>query len=191
MTRYSRMVAAELRGITSDRELAEDLHQDTFRVVLLRLRGRGLYDAQKLGAFIRRTARNLAFAELRRAGRQSASCDERALADVPDPAGDPLTSMLRREQTARLQRALGRLRKGRDRELLSRFYLAEEDRESIRRDLGVTALHFNRLLFRARRRLGRVLEQANLDRLPSRRSAPSLTGCCARRRPTGERKVRR
>jgi RNA polymerase sigma-70 factor (ECF subfamily) len=159
VTRYSDMVACELRTLLfRNRDVAEDIHQETFKIVLQRLRGQGLAEAQKLGAYLRRIARNLALAEIRRAARQNLSGDEHALAGVVDPAADPLTSMLRQEQTRRLRRALDRLSRGRDRELLSRFYLAEEDRESIRRDLGVTTLHFNRLLFRARRRLGRILE---------------------------------
>ena len=40
----------------------------------------------------------------------------------------------------------------RDREILFRFYLAEDDKERICRDLGLTAVHFNRVLFRARER---------------------------------------
>ena len=193
MTRYSGMVACELRCFTRSRELAEDLHQEAFRIVLQRLRGRDLADAQKLGAFIRRVARNLALAEIRRAARLNTTGDERVLAAVADPAGDPLACVLRQEQTRRLRRALGRLTKVRDRELLARFYLAEEDRDAIRRDLGVTALHFNRLLFRARRRLGRILEQsANRDGLclPRRCQDPHERGPARRRRP-GERKVRR
>lgn len=181
MTRYSGMVACELRCLIRNREITEDLHQETFRIVLQRLRGEGLSDAQKLGAYLRRIARNLALAEIRRAARQHLSGDEQALARVVDPAGDPLTSMLRQEQTRRLGRALDRLSRGRDRELLLRFYLAEEDRESIRRDLGVTTLHFNRLLFRARRRLGRILESIQAPR-----------ECrTSERGNAGERKVRR
>lgn len=192
MTRYRAVIAGELRGITDRRDVAEDVVQETFRVVLLRLRGPGLADAQKLGAFLRRTARNLALAELRRAARTAASTDERVLGRVVDPGGDPLVSMLRAEEKTRLRRALDRLRTGRDRELLSRFYLAEEDRESIRRDLGVTPRHFNRLLFRARRRLGRVLEDAaHLDRPPHRRNRTSAMERCATRQGTGERKAGR
>jgi RNA polymerase sigma-70 factor (ECF subfamily) len=157
VNRYSRPAILELLGITGDSELASDLQQETFRVVLERLRGRGLEIPSKLGAYVRRTARNLALAERRRLARFAASSAAQEAEHISDPTEDALSAMVRNEEALCLRRALAGLRKGRDRELLSRFYLAEEDRESIRRDLGVTTLHFNRLLFRARRRLGDAL----------------------------------
>ncbi|MCP4664535.1 MAG: hypothetical protein GY856_54820 [bacterium] len=46
----------------------------------------------------------------------------------------------------------------RDREVLSRFYLAEEDKEQICCDLGLAGEHFKRVLFRARRRFKKLYE---------------------------------
>ena len=41
----------------------------------------------------------------------------------------------------------------RDRQILWRFYFLGHEKEQIRRDLDVKPLHFNRVLFRARKRL--------------------------------------
>jgi hypothetical protein len=46
----------------------------------------------------------------------------------------------------------------RDREVLVRFYLDDEDREKICRELGLTEEHFNRVIFRARNRFRELLE---------------------------------
>lgn len=160
MYRYSRSIVAQLRRITRDPELADDLHQETFRAVLLRLRDRGLRDARQLGAYVHQTARNLALAERRKSARRPGPLTAFALESAADPGDDPLTSLLRGERNECVRGALGRLRRSRDRELLLRLYVAGDDREAIRRDLGVSALHFNRLLFRARKRLGRAIEES-------------------------------
>jgi RNA polymerase sigma-70 factor (ECF subfamily) len=46
----------------------------------------------------------------------------------------------------------------RDRQLLFRFYIAEDDKERICADLGLTSLHFNRVLHRARERYKELYE---------------------------------
>lgn len=47
----------------------------------------------------------------------------------------------------------------RDREIVTRFYLDEEDKDDICRSLGISPLHFNRVIFRARQRLKVLLEE--------------------------------
>jgi hypothetical protein len=102
-----------LRRLGTPPELADDLHQGTFRIVLERLRRSGL-DA---------------------------------------PAG--LAGFLLDEEAAIVRRLIGELPTARDRQLLLRFYVAEEEKESIGADLGLDSLHFNRVLFRARQRAAR------------------------------------
>jgi len=47
----------------------------------------------------------------------------------------------------------------RDREIIKRFYLDEEDKDDICRSLGLSALHFDKVIFRARQRLRSLLER--------------------------------
>ena len=51
-----------------------------------------------------------------------------------------------------MRRVLEELSTARDREILFRFYVAEEDKEEIAADHGLTSLQFNRVLHRARER---------------------------------------
>jgi hypothetical protein len=46
----------------------------------------------------------------------------------------------------------------RDREVLVRFYLDDEDRETICRELRLSEEHFNRVIFRARNRFRELIE---------------------------------
>jgi RNA polymerase sigma-70 factor, ECF subfamily len=52
----------------------------------------------------------------------------------------------------------------RDRAILVRFYLDEEDKDTICRDLGLTPLQFDKILHRARGRLRKQLESGGFGR---------------------------
>ena len=54
---------------------------------------------------------------------------------------------------------LAELKNDRDREILSRYYIADENKEDICRDLELSDLHFNRVLFRARQRYRELFER--------------------------------
>jgi RNA polymerase sigma-70 factor (ECF subfamily) len=161
--RYSRGIRFLLRRLEMTPEQAEDLHQETFRVVLERLRRRGLEQAGGLVGFLRGTARHLVMNERRRTFRQRARAagdDEAAtLEAAEDPAPSQLHSLLHGEQTALVRRLIGELAADRDRQILVRFYVFEEDKGRICADLGLDSLHFNRVLFRARQRFKELLER--------------------------------
>ncbi len=52
----------------------------------------------------------------------------------------------------------------RDREIVKRFYLDEEPKAEICAALGLSPLHFDRVIFRARKRMRAVLEQKGFDK---------------------------
>jgi RNA polymerase sigma-70 factor (ECF subfamily) len=79
-----------------------------------------------------------------------------------DPAPDPATRVARAQDRQLVRRLLGELPQTRDREILFRFYLAEEAKEDLCRDLGLTAQQFNLVLFRARQRFRQLLEEAGV-----------------------------
>src|SRR5947199_6430839 len=64
--RYSRGLLFHLRHMTGNPAASDDLHQETFRVVLERLRGEGLAPPEQLSGFIFRTARNLFLGDYRK-----------------------------------------------------------------------------------------------------------------------------
>jgi RNA polymerase sigma-70 factor (ECF subfamily) len=73
----------------------------------------------------------------------------------PPPRAEAPTvvdSLLQHERATIVRAVLGDLPTERDRQILFRFYIAEDDKERICRDLGLTHEHFNRVLFRARER---------------------------------------
>jgi RNA polymerase sigma-70 factor (ECF subfamily) len=150
--RYRRGILYLLRHLGAQPDLADDLQQETFRVVLERLREGGLADPAGLAPFLRGTARNLFLNERRKTARRQTRSDSGELAQAAAPAPSQLDSVLRDEEAAMVRRLIGELPTDRDRQLLLRFYLREEAKEIICADLGLDSLHFNRVLFRARQR---------------------------------------
>ena len=141
-------------------ELAQDLAQETFRIALERLRRRPLEDPAGLASFLRGIARNLATAERRKFARRRTDADPDALEQAPSPAPSQLSTVLQDEEAAAVRQLIAELPTDRDRQLLLRFYVAEEEKERICADLGLDSLHFNRVLFRARQRFKQLFERA-------------------------------
>lgn len=160
--RYSKGLLYHLRQVTRDSFLADDLHQETFRVVLLRLRSGALEQPEKLAGFILRTGRNLALGDTRRHARRGDYAPAELPAEPPDPAPGQLDHVLRREAAEAVQHLIAELDAERDREILLRFHVAEEEKETICSDLGLTSLQFNVVLFRARKRFKELVERSRL-----------------------------
>jgi RNA polymerase sigma-70 factor (ECF subfamily) len=168
--RYSRGLLYLLRRQGAPPELADDLHQETFRIVLERLRQRELDEPAGLAAFLRGTARNLLIAERRKTARRRTDTDPEGLEQAVHPERGQLSAVLLAEEAAVVRRLIGELPTDRDRQLLLRFYVAEEEKESICADLGLDSLHFNRVLFRARQRFKELLERFQAQQGPAARS---------------------
>ncbi|MCP3963060.1 MAG: sigma-70 family RNA polymerase sigma factor [bacterium] len=161
--RYSRGLLYMLRRMTGDPGLSDDLYQETFQIVLERLRSSGLDEPERLAGFLRRTARNLFIGDYRKKARRQ----EGDLEDLPpaaDPRPEPLHHVMLDEEAAIVRRVLEELQPERDRQVLYRYYLLEEEKESICDDLGLSSLHFNRVLHRARQRFKRLMELARRTR---------------------------
>jgi RNA polymerase sigma-70 factor (ECF subfamily) len=158
--RYGRGVLYLLNRKTRDPESALDLRQETFRIAIEHLRARGLQEAERIGAYLRGIAVNLAIADGRKTTRRATTADSDAVELVADPAASPVESVSRDQVRDAVRSLLAELPVARDREILVRFYLEDEDKESICTGLGVDSAHFNRVLFRAKQRFGELVARA-------------------------------
>jgi RNA polymerase sigma-70 factor (ECF subfamily) len=105
-------------------------------------------------------AGNLAIDYYRRAARMEPG-DFESARRFPDPPRQ-LDDLLRREEARLARKVLAGMETARYREVLYRFYIAEESKEHICARLRLSALHFNRILYRAKERY-RVLYQEALN----------------------------
>lgn len=156
---FSRGLMVMLRQRTSDWDLAADIHQDAFIVVIKRLRQKGLQNPDGLKSFLRQTAINLLLGDRRKHSRRQTSTDSELIARVASESIGPVQS-IERDQLAQLVRDLiAELTVPRDRQLLRRYYLAEESKQAICADLELDPGHFDGVIYRARQRLKASLEE--------------------------------
>jgi RNA polymerase sigma-70 factor, ECF subfamily len=158
--RYSRGVTMMVRREARNLAVSDDLYQETFRIAIEKVRQGDLRESEKLAAFICSVARNLAVEYYRRAARHE-SLTETAEADRPHYfAPNQLDALLQQEKADIVRQVINELPTDRDRQLVFRFYIAEDDKEKICADLGLSSLHFNRVLHRARERYKELYEKA-------------------------------
>jgi RNA polymerase sigma-70 factor, ECF subfamily len=135
----------------------DDIVQDVLSNVLQKLRAGGLRDRAALPAYVRSTVVYAARAEYR----QRRSADPVDL-DRQDPGDTPQQAAESADTRHAVTRLLGSLPTARDREVLLRFYLRDESKESICALLRIDEAHFRRVVFRARDRLRQLLVEAGL-----------------------------
>jgi len=78
---------------------------------------------------------------------------------------NPVAAHAAAQRAALLKALLSQMPVARDREILARFYLREEDRDVVCRALGIEASHFHRVVHRARERFRQLLDQAGLSEM--------------------------
>jgi RNA polymerase sigma-70 factor (ECF subfamily) len=145
------------RRCAYDSELAADLCQDTLLIVLQRLRTRSMADPARLAGFAAQTARQLAFDSRRRYAVRKTSVDSAAVESAQIEASDN-DSVQQASIASLVRKLLDELSNSRDREILRRFYLLEEDKEDICRSLNFASGTFDQVIFRARARLRALLQ---------------------------------
>ena len=159
--RYSRGLRFLLRRKTRDNNLTEDFLQETWAIALVKIRDNGLDNPERLAGYLCGIANNLALGEMRRVSRQRTAVNSEIVALIPDESSNPFRHASRAEVCNQVRGLLNDLKKERDREILKRFYVREEDKDSICKRLDVDSIHFNRVLYRARQRLKSIIEAAD------------------------------
>ena len=158
--RFSRALTFLTRRLTRDETAADDLYQETFRLVIEKVRRGELREPERLPGFVSSMARNLFISSARTGTRRRKwHGDSEATETAPDPAPGQLSRLLAQERAATVRRVLAELKNDRDREILSRYYIADDNKEDICRDFELSDLHFNRVLFRARQRYKELFER--------------------------------
>jgi RNA polymerase sigma-70 factor, ECF subfamily len=153
---YPGLRALILRRVR-DPEVAADILQDAAVTTLEKLRSGEIAHPEKLGGYLYRVALN----HLRNHRRKDRSAISSADALNELPASDneaDWENVRGRQWATAARRMLEEMPVARDRELLIRFYLDDEDKESICRELRLSEEHFNRVIFRARNRFRELVE---------------------------------
>jgi RNA polymerase sigma-70 factor (ECF subfamily) len=157
--RYTRGVYFVIKQRVSDTSVAEDVYQETFRLSLEKIRSGELREPERLSGFICGIARNLVIDQFRRSARREGRGAPGLDQPIASPEPSPLDKLLRKEQGILARQVLAALASDRDRKVLYRFYIADDDKEEICQELGVSSLLFNQILCRARERYKKLFEE--------------------------------
>lgn len=166
----TRLVELHQRGLrymllrlSGDPSRADDLFQETFRIVLEKLRRGELREPGKLAGFVRGIARNLWLAGNRKRRRRGEGEGIETTNPLPDPSPSSEQRLVQQQDRQRVRDLLGELKSARDREVLFRFYIAEEPRSAICTDLGLEERQLAVVLFRARQRFRQLVEASESE----------------------------
>ncbi len=158
--RYERGLRFLLRKLLGDANLAEDLAQEAFIILLTRLRRQGLDDPGRLNSFLYGIARKLAAREIGRRATRELAVETSVLESSVDPMPDQFDEVSR-EQLARIVHELfDELHADRDRQILRRFWIYDEDKETICDALEIDDAHFHRVNYRAKQRFRGLVDKA-------------------------------
>jgi RNA polymerase sigma-70 factor (ECF subfamily) len=155
IVKYYEGVSYILHREMRDRPTADDLCQETFRIVIERLRKRRLAVPDKLAPFIVGVGRKLLQAHRRASSRLLWRTG--VIEEIEDATPSPLEHAVCLEEQRLLRRAIESLAVARDRELLTRCYLLEQDKDEVCQALALDRKQLNKAVSRARSRLCKLL----------------------------------
>lgn len=147
---------------TGDLQVAEDLLNDAACTTWQKWQAGQIERPEQIAGYIFQVAMNLLRNHRRSiAERPEKRADAKALQGLAQeelPEGQGIEEHI----AVQVKHLLRSMDSPRDRTILVRFYLDEEDRESICRDLGMTPAQFARVIHRARGRLRQLLESRGM-----------------------------
>jgi len=142
---------------SNDPQLAADLAQDAFIVVIEKARAGKIEKPEALSAFIRQTGINLMLAHYRKQKRRATDGFSATDIEFPDTKTNISQKVELRDSIEFVRQVIEEMPQERDKDILVSFYLKEETKLDICARLELTASHFDRVLFRARNRLKQII----------------------------------
>lgn len=154
---YKEGISIIIGRIVQNQSATEDISQETFRIALEKIRLGDVREPERLSGFICGVARNLARDYARRMRRLTNREEIGKAEQIADSAPSQLERVYQKERAELIRQALNELTVKRDREIIFRYYLAQEDKGQICADLGLTRKQFSRVIFRALSRYKELL----------------------------------
>ena len=160
---YRKPILELLRYRARDTDLAEDLLQETLLITIRRLRDEGIEEPEKLSSFIHRVAHNLVIAHFRKEARRNTRPDTEFTELLQDDSPSQQEALLEQENAEMVRQLLEELPQPRDREILLRFYVWNQEKQLVCANIGLTSDQFDRVISRARKRFKALVEEKMRD----------------------------
>ena len=156
--RYSRGVSVVIKRIIKNVTDVEELVQQTLMIAVEKIRQGAVTEPERVSGYICGIAGKLAWAHVKKTRlRNLVDIDE--VAPVVDSSRGPFDQLLQKEEAELVRQVIGELRMPRDREIITRYYLHGEERESICASLSLTSVQFNTVKSRALDRFKELYEK--------------------------------
>ncbi|MFT6328861.1 MAG: RNA polymerase sigma-70 factor (ECF subfamily) [Bermanella sp.] len=164
-TAEEELVAKHWKGIffilnkrCSDPQLAADLAQDAFIVVIEKARAGKINNPEAVSAFARQTGINLMLAHYRKEKRRETDGFSSTEIDFPDTKTNISQKVELQDTIEFVKQVIEEMPQKRDKDILESFYMQEEEKLDICSRLELSSAHFDRVLFRARNRLKQLID---------------------------------
>ena len=150
--RYKDGVFVIINRIVRSQPAAEDLSQEALIIILQKVRRGDVREPERLSGFVCSVARNRAIEYIRKP--RDLSCDDEMgnIEFIRDPSPTPFEQVLIKQRDMVVRQLINELKVKRDRDVLFRFYIAEETKEEICNQLGLTSKQFDNVIYRAKER---------------------------------------
>jgi len=142
----------------ADESLAEDIAQDTFEVVFRNILENKIKNPNAISSYIRKTGIFKLIVQKRTDGRRKTDYSSESIDRTADESASLFTRFSQYQMRELVRQLLEELPVERDREILRRFYLYDQDKKSICNDLDLSTENFDRVKFRALKRLKELIK---------------------------------
>ena len=154
-----------MRSCNQDNALADDIGQETWRIVIEKVRQNKIKEPHRISRYIVQTGKNLVISHFRKSENKVATVvldDAENNEPIIQNDLNPEEMLHRYKLSLLVKKMVLELEQCRDKELFYRLYLLEQDKVDICCSLKLESVHFDRVLYRAKQRF-RKMFQNNLD----------------------------
>jgi len=158
--RYQAGLKTILFNKAKDQEVVDEVLQDTWVIVLTKIRARELRDPSKLRIFIIQVGKNQLLMYYRSRSKQAQRFQpyDQEYADHDLSADQQLENMRLGKTIVEL---FEKLSKQRDREILEKFYVKGSTKQILCKEYQLSNAHFDRVLYRARERFKTLWQKSH------------------------------
>jgi RNA polymerase sigma-70 factor (ECF subfamily) len=150
--RYRDGVFQIIYQVVHNQAVTEDLCQETLMKALEKIRHGDVREPERLSGFICGIAKFIAIDYVRKMRSSMKAEGMSAVEQVPDPSPDPFEQVFDKEKTEIVRKVISEMKVQRDKDLLFRYYILEEEKDKICAELELTREQFSRVIFRAHQR---------------------------------------
>lgn len=158
INKYWKSLFFILKKRCEDEQLASDMAQDAFIVVISKARNKEINNPLAIASFIRNTGVNLLIAHFRKEARRATDTHGEVIFDIPDESSNVAKVVESNQSLEMVQQIINEMPVARDRDILISYYAKQEEKHSICKRLELTPAHFDRVLYRAKNRLKQLID---------------------------------